>query len=762
MSVGMGTFFQKLHIDAELFTNVKKRFFAIARTILPILKSSYVFYGAYAALLLLLFFAPITITPLDLYGDFASPDSPVSLRFGFSFPPLFLLPLVSLFVCASFFIKYRFQKDFRKLRYALIFASLSVYLLCVAFCVVSNANCFEWFFKIPFYIYFIFLLALVSHFYYAFLGIVFLRNKNPEYAEYKKLRVRRFSLKHKFTFIIIAMIIVIFFAFMILILNSYKKMFTEAVSDVGRAQAEQTAAVYDTAEGKYEKIAAFFEEQRVSNEYAETPFERIDVIITSKRDEFIFIDDWESKVLPDYDVFAYTTGKPKEIDDSEKSVTREQARDYLKRYKSGLYRKQFVFNKASKTCKYIYPVTIARKEGRRLLGFSIVTYRQQVLMRQFFRTKIFVFTVATIFLYLTVILSILLADFIFNPLLFLRKNVHKTSNSIEKILNGKAKNVSSALKFSDTIKTNDEIKDLSLEIGEMVTLIKGIMPYVSFSTLQHAEKIGAESDSQKKSTTSRDLCFLFTDIRGFTSLCEGLPPKKVVEILNHYLDIETQIILENGGDVDKFVGDEMMAFFSGPRKEINACKAAMEIRAAMREQQQLSMEDGTAYISIGIGIHSGEVIFGSVGSRTRKDFTSIGDTVNLAARLESANKAYGSKSIITETVYKKLRDSFICRELDFITVKGKTEPVRIYEILQEKNRAVKNEMAEKLIEIKSLFEHGLEFYRAQNWQESEKCFSDCAIKYNDLPSVVFLDRINHFKTNPPPTDWDGVFKMAVK
>ena len=193
MSVGMGTFFQKLHIDAELFTNIKKRFFAIARTILPILKSSYVFYGAYAALLLLLFFAPITITPLDLYG-------PVSLRFGFSFPPLFLLPLVSLFVCASFFIKYRFQKDFRKLRYALIFASLSVYLLCVAFCVVSNANCFEWFFKIPFYIYFIFLLALVSHFYYAFLGIMFLRNKNPEYAEYKKLRVRRFSLKHKFIF----------------------------------------------------------------------------------------------------------------------------------------------------------------------------------------------------------------------------------------------------------------------------------------------------------------------------------------------------------------------------------------------------------------------------------------------------------------------------------------------------------------------------------------------------------------------------------
>ena len=381
-------------------------------------------------------------------------------------------------------------------------------------------------------------------------------------------------------------------------------------------------------------------------------------------------------------------------------------------------------------------------------------------MRQYFRTKIFIFTIITIFLYLAVVFSILLADFIFNPLLFLRKNVRKSSRSIEKLLSGTAKNANTAVKFSDTIKTNDEIKDLSLEIGEMVGLIKGIMPYVSFSTLQHAEKAGDESG--KKGTTSRELCFLFTDIRGFTSLCEGLPPKKVVELLNHYLDIETQIILDNEGDIDKFVGDEMMAFFAGPRKEINACKAAMQIRAAMREQQQLSMESGLTYVSIGIGINTGNVTFGPVGSRTRKDFTSIGDTVNLAARLESANKAYGSKSIISDAVYQKLRGMFICRELDFITVKGKTEPVRIYEILQQKSQATKNNADGKLNEIKNLFEKGLEFYRKQKWADSEECFSECALKYNDLPSVVFLDRINHFKTNPPPKDWDGVFKMSVK
>ena len=767
--------------------------------------------------LLFFFVAPISIAPLNLYDSAdATVLKPVTDIFTYKLPfyPshylaldteilkfllffVYFLPFTAIFIAIAVFLELKYHKDFGRLIYAFVFASLTIYLFCHAVCIVSNANTFAWFLKIPTYTYALFVGGILLHIYYAFHGIFYFRYSNPEYEEYQEIwekdeemrleelkaaskgkpgffkslfsgkllayihthikhHVRRLSIKTKFTFVITGVIAVILIAFMFLILNSYKRMFTEAVSDVGRAQAEQTAAVYDSADGKYEKIKAFFDEQREANVYAETPFERIDIIITNNNENVVYLEKWDAAAtLPVFDVFAYTTGKPKHIDEEEKVLTSDQAIDYLKRYKSGAYRKEYVYNRANRTCKYIYPVTLARKAGRKLIGFSIVTYKEQVLMRQYFRTKVFVFTIITIFLYLSVIFSIFLADFIFNPLLFLRKNVRKTSRSVEKLLSGSAKNLSNAIKFSDTIKTNDEIKDLSLEINEMVGLIKGIMPYVSFSTLQHAEKV---SDGEKRvTTTSRDLCFLFTDIRGFTSLCEGMTPKKVVDLLNRYLDIETQIILDNGGDVDKFVGDEMMAFFSGPRKEINACKAAMEIRSAMREQQQLSMAEGTTYVSIGIGINTGNVTFGPVGSRTRKDFTSIGDTVNLAARLEGANKAYGSKSIITDAVYKKLRGSFICRELDFITVKGKTEPVRIYEILQHKDKA-----ASKLLEIKELFEKGLALYRNQKWDESEKYFSECSSKYNDLPSVVFLDRVSHFKKNPPPKDWDGVFKMAVK
>jgi len=747
----------------------------------------------YSLILLLLFFTPVSVSSLNLYEDTASLslarifafklpfDQNLNLEFGFVRVLLYLiyiLPLTALFGIAERFFGRTLSLPFsfvlrRTSGLPLILAAFSIYLFCTAVCVVCNANSLEWFLEVPFYIYLIFLLALSCHCYLAFYGIFYLRSKNPEYVEYRKVRSEdakrkgRLSVKTKFTFVITSVIIIILLTFMLLILNSYKKMFTEAVSDVGRSQAEHTAEIYDSADGRYEKIAEFFNETRQANKFAETPFERIDIIVTYSKEAF-FLEDWENSVnLPEFNIFAYTTGNPKQIDESEKALTNEQANEYLKRYKNGSYKKNYVFDSARKTCKYIYPVTFAQKGKHKLVGFSIVTYRQQVLMRQYFRTKIFVLVIISVFLYLTVIFSTLLSDFIFNPLLFLRKNVRKTSHSIEKILSGKAKNASNALKFSETIRTNDEIKDLSLEIGEMVALIKGIMPYVSFSTLKHAEKIGSEeglSDGKRgaKATVSRDLCFLFTDIRGFTSLCEGLPPKNVVALLNHYLDIETQIILENDGDIDKYVGDELMAFFSGPKKEINACKAAMQIRSAMRKEQERSMEAGLTYVSIGIGINSGEVIFGSVGSRTRKDFTSIGDTVNLAARLESANKAYGSKSIITEAVYKKLRGQFICRELDFITVKGKTEPVRIYEILQQKSDAKKNNAEGKLLEIKELFEKGLSLYRKQKWEESEIAFNECALKYNDMPSIVFLDRIRHFKANLPGSDWDGVFKMSVK
>ena len=681
---------------------------------------------------------------------------------------IYFVPFTALFILISLFIKGKVNV----LLYVLTYLAFTIYLFCSVTCLVIFANCWRWFLHLPIPVYVAFGFAFISHALMSIFGILFLREMNPEFAEYKKIQAEskqktKISIKTKLTLTIISVIAVIMVFFTILILRSYKKMFTEAVSDVGRSQAEQTSTVYDSADGKYEKIAPYFSQQKEANSYADTPFERIDIItagvpgnilfqkegdkvkfVSTEEDKELTIDDIE---WPEYDVFSYTTatGHVKDIPESEKKIPAAKAREYFANFMNGNYKKQPVLD--GDLCKYIYPVSFTRKVGFKLVGFSIVTYKTEILMRSYFHVKIFVYTMVVMFLYISIIFALLIADFITNPLLYLKTNVRKSANTLEEILDGNSKITAEQLTFIDSIKTQDETKDLSKEIKNMVGIIRGIIPYISFSTLQAADK------DTKKATSSRELCFLFTDIRGFTTLCEGKKPQDVVEILNHYLDIETEIILNNGGDIDKFVGDEMMAFFSGPKKEYNACKAAMEIRAAMRFQQEQALADGSDYISMGIGINTGRVVFGSVGARSRMDFTSIGDTVNLAARLEGANKAYGSKAIITEAVFDKLKDSFVCRELDFIKVKGKNEPVRIYEILQTKAAAV-----DKLFEIKDLFEKGLAAYRKQSWDKAEEMFQLCNEKYQDMPSVVFLDRIAHFKTNPPPKKWDGVFEMKVK
>jgi class 3 adenylate cyclase len=391
-----------------------------------------------------------------------------------------------------------------------------------------------------------------------------------------------------------------------------------------------------------------------------------------------------------------------------------------------------------------------RVKRERLLGFSAMTFKESVIMKPYFRTQNTVIALTTIFLYLAIVLIYVVGNLIVNPLLFLRMNVRKISDSLRSMIRGQARVSANTLVYANVVESRDEIQQLSGEIGDMVTVIRGIIPYISASTLKQAEKGTASS-------TDRELTFLFTDIRGFTTLCEGMQPDQVVSVLNRYLDLETEIILENHGDVDKFVGDEMMAFFDGPDKEINACRAAMQIRHAMMAEKEKREKEGLPIVAIGIGINTGHVVFGSVGARERMDFTSIGDTVNLAARLEGQNKQYSSKAIITEAVYERVKEHFLCRELDFIAVKGKTEPVRIFEILQEIPKA-----QPKLVQIKETFEKGLAAYRKQAWKVAAAAFKKNIDDFKDGPSEVFLARSIYFSKNPPGPDWDGVYRATEK
>ena len=597
-------------------------------------------------------------------------------------------------------------------------------------------------------------------------------NRNPVYREYREFKNSEFAVKNndslrrrasaievlfhirtKLFFAFIGVISLILVLLSSLLLRNYRTTLLNAVGDTARTQVEQATASYRINLGDTIAMFEYMTRQKELNKKAEFSYESL-VLYTNLKNP-VYLDTIDGDV-PDFEA-EFALAFPGEHYPTLSPLPGESARKYARQH---LRDREIltIQNEATRTFNYISPImmseTVRSGEDRirrdRLLGFSVMVFSQDVILRPYFKTQLSVYVFTSMFMYLAIILTYLVGNFIVNPLLFLRMNVRKISDVLSTMISGESRIASSSLIYKDCVTSRDEIKSLSSEINDMVTVIRGIVPYISASTLKHAE-------TGKTSTTRKQLTFLFTDIRGFTTLCEGMQPEEVVGILNSYLDLETEIILNNHGDVDKFVGDEMMAFFEGPLKEINACRAAMQIRHAMMEEKERRQKDGLPIVSIGIGINSGDVVFGSVGARDRMDFTSIGDTVNLAARLEGANKAYGSKSIITETVYKKIKSKFLCRELDFIAVKGKNEPVRIYELLQEVPQA-----QPKLVEIKTLFERGLEAYRERNWAKAKTAFSKNVQIYNDAPSAVYLERIEHFTANPPPRGWDGVFRMMVK
>ena len=404
------------------------------------------------------------------------------------------------------------------------------------------------------------------------------------------------------------------------------------------------------------------------------------------------------------------------------------------------------YNEAAKSYEFLAPVLLSNT----LIGYVMVDYARDVIYEPYFRTQVKVFVIAALFMYASVFLIYLLGRAIVFPILYLRMSVNSISNVLSSMVKGKLRFSSELLQYKDRVRTHDEIKLLSGEVKNMTTVIRGVIPYISASTLKHAER-------ETPSTEGKELTFLFTDIRGFTTLCEGMEPAKVVELLNHYLDLQSSLIIANEGDVDKYVGDEIMAQFDGPHKERNACKAGLEIRRAMAEEARKATEGAGTVISIGIGINTGPVVHGSVGARDRMDFTSIGDTVNLAARLEGANKQYGTGSLITEAVQAKVDEDFLCREIDLMTVKGKKQPVRIFEILREKKEAT-----EKDERFKKLFETSLALYRKQKWESAEKGFASLVKDFHDEASDVFLRRVELFRKDPPPKGWDGVFNLTVK
>lgn len=286
------------------------------------------------------------------------------------------------------------------------------------------------------------------------------------------------------------------------------------------------------------------------------------------------------------------------------------------------------------------------------------------------------------------------------------------------------------------------------------TFSKYVSPAVVDELLKSAENLKLGGKRQRMSV-------FFSDVRGFTTISEKLAPEELSRVLNLYLTPMTEIVFKNKGTLDKYIGDAVMAFFGAPIADAHhpaqACRCALESLEKLKEIQKDFEAQKLPHIDIGIGINTGEMSVGNMGSNIVQNYTVMGDSVNLASRLEGITKEYGVRIVISEYTYNDVKEQFIAREIDKVKVKGKNLPVAIYELIAEKNKAPVN------TEHLRLFSEAYQLYMQKNFKQALEKFQEALkAKEDDKTAKLFIHRCEDFIADPPDENWDGVYTMKTK
>jgi adenylate cyclase len=265
-----------------------------------------------------------------------------------------------------------------------------------------------------------------------------------------------------------------------------------------------------------------------------------------------------------------------------------------------------------------------------------------------------------------------------------------------------------------------------------------------------------------------EITVMFSDIRGFTTISEKLDAQELALFLNGYLSDMTRIVFDTRGTLDKYIGDAVMAFWGAPYEEpqhaVQACTAALEMMKRVRELQKQWDTQGKPALDIGIGLNSGVASVGNMGSELRYGYTALGDSVNLSSRLEGLNKDYGTHIIVNESTYAAAKDAgFFFRELDLIRVKGKLQPVTIYELIGRYPELQQDGSLGDIQEHVHLFNDARKLYRQRRWAEAQSAFQAILDRWsNDGPSILHMKRCQEYLADEPQPNWDGVFTMMHK
>jgi len=284
-----------------------------------------------------------------------------------------------------------------------------------------------------------------------------------------------------------------------------------------------------------------------------------------------------------------------------------------------------------------------------------------------------------------------------------------------------------------------------------------------FVTHSVVDELLANPEKIKLGGERKNCTVMFSDVAGFTTISEQLTPEALVKLLNDYLTEMTNIIFNYQGMLDKYEGDAIMAVFGAPLEygnhAVQGCAAALMMQKQLIKLRELWGKQNRPKLEARCGLNSGEMVVGNMGSETRFDYTVMGDAVNLGARLEAANKEYGTSIMIGVNTFKEAGDKIITRELDLLRVMGKNEPVKVYELVG----LTESGISDKKKRVLDIFREGYENYKEKNWQNAKNYFNQIlSIDRTDGPSKTYIKRCDLFIAKPPAEDWDGVYTMLKK
>lgn len=315
--------------------------------------------------------------------------------------------------------------------------------------------------------------------------------------------------------------------------------------------------------------------------------------------------------------------------------------------------------------------------------------------------------------------------------------------------------------------SNFDISSRILEIQSMVEAISAMKNglraferYVPSALVRQLIRTGEETRIGGK---KKELTIFFSDIEGSARIAEEMTPESLMLHLSEYLEELTGMIIDQRGTIDKYIGDAVMAFWGAPIDEKDhaflACRAALLCQKRLVALNARWEQSGKPCLPTRIGIHTGEAVVGNIGSMERMNYSVMGDAVNLASRLESANKAYGTRIIVSQATYQQVADRFIFRPLDIIAVQGKKNAVKIYELAAELDDA----SGDRLMALSREFASGFAAYQAKDWDKGAEIFGQLADRFpGDKPAKIYFSRCDRFSKEPPATDWDGVFRLESK